>query len=112
MSSNLLSVKHVLLSSTYWLMFTSFGAMGQNAAPVAIPANALYEQRGLPIERRLDDLVGRMTLEEKVRQLVYSGATALVDKHSDNTHAAREGVFVAEGRKRFSAILASVAFTI
>jgi beta-glucosidase len=38
-----------------------------------------------------------MTLEEKVRQLdLYSGATALVDKHTDSTHAAPDAVFLPE----------------
>jgi beta-glucosidase len=38
-----------------------------------------------------------MTLEEKVRQLdLYSGATALVDKHTDSTHAAPAAVFLPE----------------
>jgi beta-glucosidase len=38
-----------------------------------------------------------MTLEEKARQLdLYSGATALVDKHTDSTHAAPDAVFLSE----------------
>jgi len=58
-----------------------------------VPADAAYKQRDLPIERRLDDLLSRMTLEEKVRQLdLYSGATTLVDKQSDDTHAAPDAV--------------------
>jgi beta-glucosidase len=37
----------------------------------------------LPIDQRVADLLGRMTVEEKVRQLdLYSGATALVDRHT------------------------------
>jgi beta-glucosidase len=44
---------------------------------------------------RIDDLMRRMTLEEKVRQLdMYSGATALMSKHSDSTHAAPDAVFL------------------
>jgi beta-glucosidase len=36
-----------------------------------------------------------MTLEEKVRQLdLYSGATALMDQHTDSTHAAAQAVFL------------------
>ncbi len=59
-----------------------------------VSAGAVYKQRNAPIERRLDDLIGRMTLEEKVRQLdLYAGATALVDKRSDKTHAAIDAVF-------------------
>ncbi len=58
------------------------------------PANATYKQGDAPIERRLHDLLDRMTLEEKARQLdLYSGATSLVDKHSDDTHATLDAVF-------------------
>ena len=55
---------------------------------------ALYKQATAPIEARIHDLMGRMTLEEKVRQLdMYAGAAALVDKHVDRLHAATDGVF-------------------
>jgi beta-glucosidase len=57
----------------------------------------LYRNANAPVERRLDDLLRRMTLEEKVRQLdMYSGATAIVDKHSDDTHATADAVFLPE----------------
>ncbi len=43
-----------------------------NPAPSRLPA---YKQSHLPIEVRVRDLVGRMTVEEKARQLdVYNGA--------------------------------------
>ncbi|MGB9232125.1 MAG: glycoside hydrolase family 3 N-terminal domain-containing protein [Terracidiphilus sp.] len=43
----------------------------------------------------MEDLLSRMTLEEKVRQLdLYSGATALVDKHTDGTHANADAIFL------------------
>jgi beta-glucosidase len=55
----------------------------------------LYKQPGVPIEQRVQDLLSRMTLEEKVRQLdLYSGATALVDVHTDGTHAAATARFL------------------
>jgi beta-glucosidase len=64
-------------------------------APTA--AGALYRQANAPVEARIDDLLGRMTLEEKVRQLdLYSGAKALVDKQRDPTHAAVDAVFLPE----------------
>jgi beta-glucosidase len=63
--------------------------------PPAGDSNALYKERNAPIERRVDDLLSRMTLEEKVRQLdLYSGATALVDKQDDETHAAATANFL------------------
>jgi beta-glucosidase len=60
-------------------------------------SNALYRQAGAPVERRVDDLLGRMTLAEKVRQLdMYSGATAIMSAHTDNTHAASDATFMPE----------------
>jgi beta-glucosidase len=57
----------------------------------------LYKQANASIEKRIDDLMRRMTLEEKVRQLdMYSGATDLMSKHSDSTHAAPGAVFLPE----------------
>ena len=51
--------------------FSSF-ALGQAQAP----ANAPYKDTSLPMERRVDDLVSRMTLEEKVSQLT-NGSDAI-----------------------------------
>jgi beta-glucosidase len=66
----------------------------QENASVTDP-HALYKQPGVPIEQRVQDLLSRMTLEEKVRQLdLYSGATALVDVHTDGTHAAATAHFL------------------
>lgn len=73
---------------------TASWALGQTATQ-GVPANAVYKQPGAPVEQRLDDLLSRMTLEEKVRQLdLYSGATTIIDKHSDKTHATLDAVFV------------------
>jgi beta-glucosidase len=58
-------------------------------------SNALYRQPNAPIDRRVEDLISRMTLEEKVRQLdLYSGAMTLVDMHTDGTHAAAAAHFL------------------
>ncbi|HTU33298.1 MAG TPA: glycoside hydrolase family 3 N-terminal domain-containing protein [Candidatus Acidoferrum sp.] len=57
----------------------------------------VYRQGSAPIERRIDDLMRRMTIEEKVRQLdMYSGADALMSEHSDSTHATPDAVFQPE----------------
>ena len=69
-------------------------AWAQGAVPPA-DSNALYKQPSAPIGRRVDDLLSRMTLDEKVRQLdLYSGATALVDQHTDETHATSTAHFL------------------
>jgi beta-glucosidase len=60
-------------------------------------SGASYKRSDVPAEQRVNDLLSRMTLEEKARQLdLYSGATSLVDKHSDDTHATADAVFVPE----------------
>lgn len=52
-------------------------------------ANAPYENPSVPIDERVRDLVGRMTIEEKARQLdMFTGAPDLVDKTIDKRHAA------------------------
>lgn len=57
----------------------------------------VYRQPHAPVERRVQDLLSRMTLEEKVRQLdLYAGAQALVDRHTDETHAAPDAKFLPE----------------
>lgn len=56
-----------------------------------------YKNATLPINRRVEELLSRMTLQEKVRQLdLYSGASTLVDKRRDSTHAAPDATFSAE----------------
>lgn len=66
-------------------------------ALAAAAGKPIYRDVTQPIEKRLDDLLSRMSLEEKVRQLdLYSSATAIMDKHSDETHATADAVFVPE----------------
>ena len=64
------------------------------SATQAENSKAVYKQANAPIERRIDDLLSRMTLEEKVRQLDLYRATALVDQHTDGTHAATTANFL------------------
>ncbi len=55
----------------------------------------LYRDAHAPIEVRVDDLLGRMTLQEKVRQLdMYAGATSIMSRYRDKTHAAADATFV------------------
>src|SRR5579863_554118 len=87
-------VAAICLTGVVFVMLTICVAAQQTGTP---PADALYKQQSAPIELRIADLLKRMTVEEKVRQLdLYSGATALVDKHSDDTHATPDAVFVPE----------------
>ena len=67
--------------------------VGQSASS-AVP---VYKQPNMPIETRIHDLMQRMTPEEKVRQLdLYAGAPALMSGHTDDTHAAKDAVFLPE----------------
>ncbi|GGG84157.1 beta-glucosidase [Edaphobacter dinghuensis] len=57
----------------------------------------LYKQPNAPSEARIRDLMHRMTPEEKVRQLdLYAGAPALMSSYTDDTHAAKDAVFLPE----------------
>jgi beta-glucosidase len=56
---------------------------------------AVYRQAGAPIERRIDDLLSRMTLEEKARQLdLYASAGVLENKPSGTDHVALDAAFL------------------
>jgi beta-glucosidase len=60
----------------------------ENSAP-------LYRQANASIESRVNDLLARMTLEEKVRQLdMYHGATELMSAQLDGTHATLDAVLL------------------
>jgi beta-glucosidase len=60
-------------------------------------AKAPYQDASAPIEIRVRDLLGRMTIEEKARQLdMYAGVPDLVDRATDKTHAAPEAQFQTE----------------
>ena len=70
---------------------------GAHGAQKSAARTALYRQANAPIEKRVDDLLRLMTLQEKVRQLdMYSGATSIMSSHTDETHAAGNAVFLPE----------------
>lgn len=86
--------KSALLLCTIAFIVLQVTVQAQNSAH-ATNSLALYRQANAPVERRIDDLLSRMTIQEKVRQLdLYSGATDLVDKRKDSTHAASDAVFL------------------
>ena len=63
--------------------------------PFGADANAPYRQAALPIDERVRDLLGRMTVGEKARQLdMYAGVPDLIDKAKDKTHAAPDARFL------------------
>lgn len=69
-------------------------APAQQASPATI-TNPLYKQADAPIERRVEDLLNRMTPEEKARQLdLYAAAGTLEDKHTGKDHVALDAAFL------------------
>ncbi len=76
-----------------------FGAMfplaeAQQSEP-GNDARALYREAGAPVEKRIDDLLRRMTLEEKARQLdLYAAAGTLEDRHTGKDHVALDAAFL------------------
>ena len=92
-----LSTRNAVIFSTCLLLIAGAAHASAQRTGSRTGAAALFRQSGTPIEQRVDDLLKRMTLEEKIRQLdLYSGATVLMNKHADETHAAQDAVFVPE----------------
>lgn len=55
------------------LSFGPAGLIAQSGAGSAVPADAPYKNAKLPVDKRVADLLGRMTLEEKATMLSGSG---------------------------------------
>jgi beta-glucosidase len=90
----------VSFSGKHFELFLSLGASilcaaqavstGAQQDSVVGPADALYKQAGLPVEQRIRDLLGRMTVEEKARQLdMYRGVSA---SEQDDAQKAAEAI--------------------
>jgi beta-glucosidase len=86
-------MRPTMLCMRLWIFCASLiGGAAQQPATSDLP---IYKQPQAPIEARIDDLVHRMTLAEKVRQLdLYAGAKDLVNAHTDDTHAAPTAAFI------------------
>ncbi|MDE3068172.1 MAG: glycoside hydrolase family 3 C-terminal domain-containing protein [Verrucomicrobiota bacterium] len=72
-----------------FLLAIGFSAAWLEAAPA-------YKNPNLPVEERVRDLLGRMTLAEKARQLdMYAGCNTLLSKNDliDRTHAKPDAPF-------------------
>jgi beta-glucosidase len=55
------------------LVFLPYSVQSQNASPAPVPADVPYKNASTPVEERVKDLLGRMTLEEKASMLAGSG---------------------------------------
>lgn len=92
--------RRVKLSGTILLLaagMTLWTVLSSNAlqSHSLVPKPPLYRNANAPIEARVDDLLSRMTLQEKVRQLdMYAGATSIMSRYTDKTHAAANASFV------------------
>ena len=89
----------VALGVTYGVLLLTGGLSSLSRWRDGVEAGEtpLYKQPKTPVERRVQDLLGRMTVEEKVRQLdMYAGAKDLMDTHTDETHVAPTARFVPE----------------
>lgn len=78
------------------LLFSAMSiTLGAQKADSASDARLLYRQPEAPIEQRIDDLLKRMTLQEKARQLdLYAAAGTLEDKHTGKDHVAPDAAFL------------------
>ena len=82
------------------VLFLLSGAALAWAQPIS-DQNAPYKQANLPVEERVHDLLNRMSVAEKARQLdMYAGIPDLVDKATNRTHAASDAVFRPEAAER------------
>jgi beta-glucosidase len=75
------------------------------AAPLKAQDVPAYKNAALPVDQRIADLLGRMTLAEKVRQLdMYSGSESLIDKDTqtldNHTHAKPGAIFDPKNAER------------
>lgn len=80
----------------YSLAILYVGLMAEAPLADAQEAAPVYKQPGRPVDERVKDLVGRMTLAEKARQLdMYFGSQDFLDKDQseDRTHAKPDAVF-------------------
>jgi beta-glucosidase len=86
----------IILISTLWT-----APLAAQPPASGTDTTAPYRQSALPIDERVSDLLSRMTIEEKARQLdMYGGVPDLIDKHIDNTHAASDARFQPDAADR------------
>src|SRR5579862_1665871 len=95
-STSILAYQTIFIAAVLAALAVAAPGRAQQQPQPASSSNAIYRQSNAPIEARIDDLLGRMTLEERARQLdLYSGSkSGLVDKFRDGTHAAVDAIFL------------------
>jgi beta-glucosidase len=81
----------LLLAMTFATHPVPTAAQRGSSADQLLP---IYKRANAPIERRVEDLLGRMTVEEKARQLDLYAGLSLVDEHVDETHASQSARFL------------------
>jgi beta-glucosidase len=83
-------------SIVIWLgIVAALAPAGAQQGAKSADSSALYKQAGAPIEKRIDDLLGRMTLQEKARQLdLYAAARTLEQKQPREEHVALDAAFL------------------
>ncbi len=95
--SMLQRTRGVALGGRSWLLLCAIAVHAQEMRS-ANQHGALYQNAHAPIEQRVTDLVRRMTLQEKVRQLdMYAGAQGLMSKQmtgKSSNHATADAVFL------------------
>jgi beta-glucosidase len=80
----------------FFLILISSVLVGGSQESNAQTPSAPYKNPGLDVDSRVEDLIGRMTPEEKVRQLdMYFGCEDLLDTNqcASKTHAKPDAVF-------------------
>ena len=78
--------------SVSWITLVICCLPGQAQSSAGV--SPIYKDRNAPIEQRVEDLLRRMTLEEKVRQLdLYAGIGVFDASVIDNTHIAPSAAF-------------------
>jgi beta-glucosidase len=80
------------------LLLATLGAMSLAGTILAQDNLPAYKNSNLSVDERVTDLVGRMTVEEKARQLdMYYGSESLIDKKTQtidhHTHAKPDAIF-------------------
>jgi len=102
---SILEARHVAFRIVTFAIYTIAIWPSVHVAAATNNTGPVYRQPKTPVERRVRDLLDRMTLEEKARQLdLYAGLT-LIDKHADDTHLAPGAQFVpAEATAAFGSL--------